>query len=490
MVTFNQVPSSTRVPFVFVEIDPSRASSGPAIQEYRAALIGQKLPTTPQAANVPLLATSADQVGQAYGSGSILHGMAVAWFKANKATEAWFVGVEDAGGATKGTKTLTVTGPATAAGSVFLYVAGRRITAAVASGDTANTIAASINSAIAASEFAAELPMTAGVATNVVTLTARNGGTQGNAIDVRLNFQTGEALPAGVAIVVATGVTGATDPTLGTAVASLGARQYHVLAVGLNDATSVGVVDAELATRFGPSVQQEGHAFYGKAETHANLVTFGDGLNSKHTTVVGMKAPLSPPWELGSSVAGIVAFYGQADPARPFKTLELPGIVGPALADRFTLLERDLLLKNGIATAVVDDAGVTRAERLITTWQVNATGAADVSFLDVTTLLTLSYLRFDFRTRFQTTFPRHKLADDGTRYGAGQPVVTPKTAKAFAATVFRGWEGLGLVEGFDQFLADLVVERNAQDRNRLDIVLPPDLVNQLQVAGVSLQFLL
>jgi len=490
MVTFNQVPPSTRVPFVFVEIDPSRAQSGPTIQEYRAALIGQKLPTTPVAENVPTLVTSADQAGLAFGFGSILHGMAIAWFRANQSTEVWCVGVEDAGGATKGTKTLTVTGPATAAGTLFLYVAGRRIAVAVASGDSANTIAASIDAAIAASEFADELPVTSGVATNVVTLTARNGGTQGNSIDVRFNHLTGEVFPTGVSVAVATGASGATDPTLGNALAALGARQYHVLAVGLNDATSIGAVDAELASRFGPSVQLEGHAFYGKADTHANLVTFGDGLNSKHTTVVGLKAPLSPTWELAASVAGVVAFFGQADPARPFKTLELPGFVGPALADRFTLTERDLLLKNGIATAVVDDVGVARCERLITTWQTNATGAADVSFLDVNTLLTLSYLRFDLRTRFQTTFPRHKLADDGTRYGPGQPIVTPKVARAFCATLFRSWEELGLVEGFDQFVRDLVVERNATDRNRLDLLLPPDLVNQLQVTGVSLQFLL
>jgi len=490
MVTFSQVPSSTRVPFVFVEIDASRASSGPQIQEYRAALIGQKLPATSVAANVPTLATSADQVGLAFGFGSILHGMALAWFKSNKVTEAWFVGVEDGGGSIKATRTLTVTGPATASGSVFLYVAGRRIVASVASGDAANTIAASINAAILASEFVTELPVTSGVATNVVTLTARNGGTQGNGIDARFNFQTGEVFPTGVSFVSAAGVAGATDPTLGTALASLGAKQYHVLAVGLNDATSIAAVDAELATRFGPSVQLEGSAFYAKADTHANLVTFGFSLNSKHTTVVGLKAPLSPVWEIGAAVAGVVARFGQADPARPFKTLELVGVVGPALADRFTLLERDLLLKNGIATALVDDAGVTRAERLITTYQTNATGAKDVAFLDVTTLLTLSYLRFDFRTRFSSTFPRHKLADDGTRYGPGQPIVTPKIGKAFAVSVFRGWEQLGLVEGFEQFQRDVVVERSVTDRNRLDLLLPTDLVNQLQVAGVSLQFLL
>jgi phage tail sheath gpL-like len=489
MVTFSQVPSSTRVPFVFVEIDSSLASSGPKIQDYRAALIGQKLAGTPVAASVPTLATSADQVGLAFGFGSILHEMAIAWFRQNTVTEAWFVGVDDAAGV-KATKTLTVTGPSTAAGTVYLYVAGRRITVGVASGDSANTVAASINSALLAHELYSQLPVVTTVATNVVTLTAKNFGTQGNGVDVRLNLQTGEVFPAGVSVASATGVTGATDPTLTAALASLGAKQYHVLVVGLNDATSIAAVDAELATRFGPSVQLEGSAFFGKADTHANLVTFGGALNSKHVSVVGLKLPPSPVWELAAAVAGNVARFGQADPARPFKTLELVGFFGPLLADRFTLAERDILLKNGIATVVVDDLGVTRCERVITTSRLNASGVADPAFLDVNTLLTLSYLRFDFRTRFASTFPRHKLADDGTRYGPGQPVVTPKIARAHALTVFRGWEQLGLVEGAEQFQRDLVVERSPTDRNRLEILLPPDLVNQLQVAGVSLQFLL
>ena len=47
-----------------------------------------------------------------------------------------------------------------------------------------------------------------------------------------------------------------------------------------------------------------------------------------------------------------------------------------------------------------------------------------------------------------------------------------------------------LVEGIDQFKNDLVVERNAQDVNRLDFLLGPDLINQLRVIGAQIQFLL
>lgn len=487
-VTFQDVPATNRVPFVFVEIDPSLAAVGVGAQEYRCLVVGQRLAAGNVAQNTLFPATDADQVGRAFGFGSIVHAMAAAFFRANRGVETQFVGIDDAGGSTAATYTLTVTGTATENGSIFLYVAGRRIVVPVISGDAQNTVAASIAAAIAASELADELPVTAGAATNVVTLTARNKGTQGNKIDVRLNYNVGEETAAGVAVAIAAGVSGATDPSVASAIAAMSDLQFHVIAVGLNDATTVDAWNTELATRFGPVSQKDGHAFFAKSDTLSNLVTFGDARNGAHTSVVGVEGFLSPPWEIAASVAGMAAKSAQADPARPQTTLALPGIIGANPGDRFTFTERDQLLHHGIATLVVDEVGTVRIERLVTTNQTNESGAASVAFLDYTTLATLSFLRWDFRTRFSSTYPRSKLADDGNDFQTGQPIVTPAIARAFAIGAFRRWQALGLVEGFEQFEADLIVERNATDRNRLDILLPPDVVNQLLVTAVSLQF--
>jgi phage tail sheath gpL-like len=97
-------------------------------------------------------------------------------------------------------------------------------------------------------------------------------------------------------------------------------------------------------------------------------------------------------------------------------------------------------------------------------------------------------LRFDFRTLMQTKYPRHKLADDATAFGAGQEVMTPQLGKAEALNWFRNNEERGLVENFDQFKADLVVVRNIPDPDRLDFLLPPDLINQLIVTAAQIQF--
>jgi phage tail sheath gpL-like len=136
----------------------------------------------------------------------------------------------------------------------------------------------------------------------------------------------------------------------------------------------------------------------------------------------------------------------------------------------------------------VGAGGTVQLDRMITTYQTSAGGSADSSYYDLNTLLTLMYVRYSFRARVLARFPRHKLKNDGGVVGPGQAVVTPKTMKAECVAWFRELESLGLVEDFDQFSTDLVVERDEADVNRLNIVLPPGLVNQLVVTAISIQF--
>ena len=126
----------------------------------------------------------------------------------------------------------------------------------------------------------------------------------------------------------------------------------------------------------------------------------------------------------------------------------------------------------------------------MTTYQTATGGVADTAYRDANTLFTVSLLRASFRQRFSTKYARYKLANDGTRFGPGQRVVTPSTARAEAIGLFRQWERGGLVENADAFKEGLVVERNETDPNRLDFLLPPDLVNQLRVIAASISFTL
>ncbi len=485
-ISFNSIPNNLRIPFVAAEIDPSQAAQGPALLAYRELMVGQKVAAGSAAANSLHKVTSPEDVIGLAGRGSILHRMAIARFKNNNSIECWIGVLDDDGAGVAATGTITVTGPSTAAGTIVLYLGGHRITVAVASGDAQNDIAAAIEAAIDAE---LDLPVTASVATNVVTWTFRNKGAVGNSYDVRDSYRDGEELPAGVSLAYVHNANGATNPTLTSLIAAMGETWFHVVSHPYTDATSLTAIEAEMSSRFGPTRMIDGVAVTSAAGTHTALTTLGNGRNSQHSMIASQPGvnPLTPPMEHAAELGGIISKFGGIDPARPFQTLALRHSLPPAEVDRFTTDERNLLLFDGIATTSVSAGEVCQAGRMITTYQTNAAGADDTAYLDVTTMLTLQYLRYSFRVRMQTRYPRHKLADDGTRFGSGQAVMTPLLGKAEALGWFRQMETLGLVEGFDQFKTDLVVVRNA-DVNRLDFLLPPDLINQLIVSAIQIAF--
>jgi phage tail sheath gpL-like len=221
-----------------------------------------------------------------------------------------------------------------------------------------------------------------------------------------------------------------------------------------------------------------------------DLTTYGAARNSPHLTVLGVRGSPTPPWEWAATLAAVAVPALAIDPARPVQTLQLPGVTAPTIAQRWTWTERDQLLRVGIATWRANDAAQCFIERAITTYTTAPGGAADVSYLDVETLKTLAYLRYDLRQLISLRFPRHKLADDGTAFARGQAVVTPGTLRAEIIARFKQWEAAGLVEGVDQFKADLIVVRNSSDPNRVDALLPPDLVNQFRALAAQIEFLL
>lgn len=489
-ISFNSIPSTLRVPMVAVEIDGSRAQQGAAQLAYRAVIIGQKLATGTAAADSLVRATTVEQVIVAAGRGSMLHREALGWFASNRSTEVWIGVLADNAAGVAATGTIVVTGPATAAGTIALYLGGERVSVGVNSGDASTAIATAIAAAINA---ALDLPVTAAAAASTVTITFRHKGLAGNSYDVRHSFATGEALPAGVGLTItALGsvVAGTANPTLTNLLAAMADLWFQIWAHPYTDATSLAAIEGELATRFGPLRAQGGVAITSMAGTFSAHTTLGGARNSQHSVIVAQPgaAPLTPPMEFAAEVAALVALHGAADPARPFQTLALSRAVAPAETDQWSADERNLFLFDGIATTKRAPGGVVQLERLITTYQVSPSGAEDTAYLDVTTPLTLIYLRYSFAARIQLRYPRHKLANDGVLFGSGQAVMTPKLGKAEALAWFREMESLALVEGFDQFKRDLVVERSTTNPNRLDFLLPPDLINQLIVVGAQIQF--
>jgi phage tail sheath gpL-like len=490
-ISFNQIPTNLRVPMAIVEFDSSKAQQGPSLLAYKCVIIGQKLAAGSAAANSLHRVTREEDVITLAGRGSMLHRQYIAWSAANKSTEVWIGVLADNGAGVAATGTITVTGPATAGGTIPLYLGGELVEVGVNSGDIATAIATAIAAEI---NDNLDLPVTAAVggvgSEHIVTLTFRHKGLVGNSYDIRHSFNLGEALPAGVDLAIVAMANGTTNPTLTTLIAAMADMWFHVWTHPYTDATSLAAIEAELADRAGPMRSMDGVAITSASGSFATLTTLGDGRNSAYSSIVAQAgpSPLTPPMEFAAEAAALVAYYGQIDPARPFQTLAMSHAIAPAQDNLFTAEERNLLLYDGIATTKVGPGFVPQLERIITTYQENSAGAADTAYLDVTTVLTLMYLRYDFVALITSRYGRHKLADDGARVGEGQAVITPKLGKGEALAWFRAKEEQGLVEGYDQFKRDLVCVRSGSDVNRLEWLLPTDLMNFLAVAAAKIEF--
>lgn len=488
---FNHIPSNIRVPLFYAEVDNSAAFQFQ--QNYRALLIGQRLAAGTVAAGVLAMVSGADQGKTYYGQGAMLARMVEAYRNNDAFTELWCIALDDAGAGVAAAGDITIGGAPTASGTLNVYIAGQRVQVAVSSTDDAADIATALVAAITA---APDLPVTAevnGGTAEQVDITAKHKGVAGNDIDLRVNYLGllgGESLPAGVTVAITDMSGGTTNPDLANALAALGDEQFDYIVMPYTDTTSLDAMRDfmdDTTGRWSYLQQLYGHVYSARTGTVSALDTFGDARNDQHATVFGYNDSPTPPWEAAAMFGAQNAWALSIDPARPLQTLPLIGFKAPPESSRFTIAERQTLLFSGISTSFIE-GGYVRIERAITTYRENAWGQPDPSYLDVTTLATLAYILRFLRARITQKFPRHKLANDGTRFGAGQAIVTPNIIRAELVAAYAELESMGLVENLDAFKANLIVERDQNDPNRINVLYPPDLVNQLRVFAVLAQF--
>lgn len=485
-ISFNLISQGILTPGVFAEFDTSKAQQGPSIQVHRALMVGQRLTTGTKAAGSIDRITSAAQARQYYGPGSMLAAMAVAFLNENKLNQVFVYSFDDLLAGVKAVGSIDINGTATAAGVLGFLVAGRRYRIGVDIGDTGAALAIDLIAAITADADKQVTAAIDGVDTSKTNVTYVHKGAVGNEIDIRLDADL--EIPAGLATVLVQPTGGAGNPDVTPLIAAMGETQYHEIAFPYTDSTSLALMKTELDDRWGPMRQNDGHLCGAKRGSVSGLSSFADVLNTEHETFIDVLGP-NGPHEYAANLTAVLAREAQTDPARPIQAVALRSVQAPKVSELRTMGEANALLAEGFSTVKVV-SGTVYIERLRTTRKKNSFGGDDSSLADVEPKETLSYLRYDFRTRFVQKFSRHKLANDGTRFGPGQAVLTPKIAKAELVAIFRSWEELGLVEGVDQFKRDLIVERNAADPNRLDIQMSPDLINQLRVSAAQLAFLL
>lgn len=455
--------------------------------------------TTPFAPAAQLGASQNAVVGLA-GAGSQLARLYGYFCKQNPQTTVYVLGLQDDGAAVKASGFIDLSGTATAAGVLSYYIAGSLVPVSVTTAMTAAQIATAIAAAINAATDPVTgdlLPVTAAASQARVTLTAVNGGAVGNAIDIRQNYygaRAGEATPLGLSSIITAMSGGATNPSAGlaAALALLPAQAYDFVVHPYSDSSCLNAVQnyfSDVSGQWSPTVQLYGGAFTAALGSFATLQTLGLARNDQHHSIAGIYDCPTDPIALAGAVGGFAALSLSADPSVPARDVPLVGILPPPLKSRFQFSGNNTLLWSGISTLKVEGEQLL-VQRLITTYQTNTFGAPDNSMLSPEKMYTLAGGLRLLRGHVESVYGRAKLADDGTRLPPEANVATPNVVRAdligFYDSVLvkqKAW-----FQDTAAFSAGLVVERNATDPDRLDVLWDGIVMDQLNVFAVLAQF--
>lgn len=483
-VSFNEIPDNIRVPGIYLEIDPSKAMGGSATMERRLLLIGQRTDAGQVEALKPvrLGSQAGDQAAAAFGRGSMLHAMAAAARKAREYVDIWAIALDDNSEGQAAVGSVEFSGMPLENGTLALYVGGARVQMGVVGGDTASSLAARLAVLINAAE---DLPITATSQDAVVTLTCRWKGETGNDLDLRLNYYDGERTPSGLGAELTAMAGGSANPDVQTALDAIAGQQYYSIICPYTDGANLVALEDEMIERWGPMEVMTGHVFNAYRGNHAQLTTWGDARNSPHISTLGLHDVPNPVWVAAAVWGTVVEYYGSQDPARPFRSLVLTGLMPPAEKSRFTRAERNLLLYDGISTFTVDSGGQVLIETVITNYQKNSFGLPDISLLRLETKWTADLMRFRFNAAVARDYPRHKLGD---RAIPGQAIATLTTIRATLVGEAERLADDGLLEDIEGFKEGLLLKRSTANPNRVNAVLPPDLVNQFDIFAAAVQF--
>lgn len=491
-VPFHQIPANIRVPLFYAEVDASHANT--ASPNLRALLIGGKTAAGSAPANVPLISQGAADAKAQCGVGSILAQMTDTYRKGDPFGEVWYLPLSDDAGGAAAVGSVAFTGPATAAGVLSLYLGGDLVAVPVANATAATAVATAVAAAINAN---VNLPVTAavdGVTASKVNITAKNKGLTGNDIDIQVNFlgsAAGEATPAGVVPTITAMAGGLVNPSLTAALANLQDLPFEFIACAYTDATSLTALTALLndtAGRWSWSTQIYGHYFIAYRGTFSDLTTFGTAKNDQHGSVIGINGSPTPTWRWAAALAAQAAVSVRADQAQPIRSVVLQGVLAPPVTARFSLTQRNTLLFDGVSTFNVDIAGNVILEKLITMYQLNTFGSPDNSYLDAETMFNLAGILRRLKGVVTSKYGRSKLAADGARLQPGSAVVTPNIIRGDIIATYRQMEDEGLVQQSDLFAQSLIVQKNAQNPNRVDVLWPGILIDRLDIFALLAQF--
>lgn len=490
-IQFNNIPGAGLVaPLFAFEI-----TSGGAYQsEARLLLIGHKNTGAPLADNVPLAIGSAQEAVSLAGAGSMLAEMARVAFLNAPTQETWIVAAPATGVA--GIWTLTVDTVPASGGVGVVQIGGEAISVDIAAGDSVTVVGTALAAAINGyfnRLTGASLPVTATSAAGVVTATARHAG----AIFADLDFYipttiSDNAFAGRLTVANATPATG--TPDLSAALASLGDDPFDWIASPFSDDTNLGRYAAALndtSGRWAYNRQAYGHVVTVSTGTTSALTTLGLSKNDRHVTIlprIAASGDATPAWLwVAGLLARIVPWLSDGvtgNVSRNQTGLVVEGVLAPRERSKVPIYTgRNILLRSGISTWNITSDGRVAIDKIITTYQTNESGQPDETFRDIQAIGQLVAMIRYFRAQLSYEHGQKSLADENP--GNLGAISTPRDIKATMVHSAVTLETRGVLENAKEFATRLVVQRNTENSNRVDILSPIDRVNPLDILAAN-----
>ncbi len=501
------VAPSVRSPGLALRVDLLAAAASPGQGALITCLLASKgtAGTGTITADTELVEAVAgpDDVATYLVAGTPGHLASKAWFAENPLGRLDLVAPADpAGTAASGTFTIpsqTVTATRT---HTFL-VAGRPIEVLWLPGETNEQFATKVGAAINA--LSADLPVTASVTTNVVTLTFKVTGTLGNDCTISVTATGGAPAAALAAASAATLASGAGTCSVVNALTLISGQEYAFILNASNGNTDSGAASATSSVgRIKTHVEGLDEGFSAKLQqivqgltgSLSNAKTGAAQHNFGPLQYILMANGLSLPCEVGAAEAGARAREESIDPAVNRINMVYKATLYPPsslVSGALTEAQVEDGLQSGVTPVTYTSTGTPRPSRPITTYWKDTASNADGRLLDTSRISGTYAVARDLRSALPAEFPNAKLSRDLVPGDEPPPagVVEERDVKAFVTTRMRFWVSQGVVQraSFNNALANgqFLVRVNPSDPAQCDIVLPFGIVPPLAKFSLVVQ---
>ena len=430
-----------------------------------------------------------------FGAGSQLHRAFLRFTAVNQTTPLYFLVVAPSAGAAA-TGTLTFSATATATANCRVWVEDMFADFTISTGDTPTTQATNCAAAINAKY---QWPCSATSSVGVVTLTHRNLGPEGNFLAygaVITSSGTG-AIGTTVTPVLPTLMTGGTTADSNTtALGTIKSTRYYNILVCDSDATNVGAVVSQVNTLALPLNGIRQRVFAGFTGTLANCITLATGLNAPRCELALTTGTDLPPLEAAANNCAIFTLLeNRAYPRHNFSLFpSLPSDqtqwfltasrTGPGAG--LTQAQITSALNNGITPYAIVGTGKLQLVKRITSYSLNGS-VQDTRCRDACKVYESDNYGDDLSTLLSQQFSGKDLINDPP---AGGP--TPQGNLVWPRLIADAVNGLtqvyvnnGRFQNGPAIIAGTIVQRDPFNKNRVDILVPVQVVDILdQVASL------